>query len=192
MLCFSHIWYYSLQHLTGWWINLTFPTLISMVIHHISRPVGSATYPDVFWIKHTSKRKRRYSSFMTGKEFSEFQVEPVSGGTPESGHVIWERVWKLQVERKCFYHSRAIQLGLGLIWGCFIFGHMVQVFACRKGRCMQEVRVSTLILTSAYGSEVWSIFWRKIIKHWIPLENYAFLFFTFISCLCICPFLLSE
>ena len=145
-----------------------------------------------FWIKHTSKRKRRYSSFMMGKEFSEFQVEPVSGGTPESGHVIWERVWKLQVERKCFYHSRAIQLGLGLIWGCFMYGHMVQVFACHKGRGLQEVRVSTLILTSAYGSEVWSIFWRKIIKHWILLKNYAFLFFTFISCLCICPFLLSE
>ena len=113
---------------------------------------------------------------MMGKEFSEFQVDPVSGGTPESGQGIWERVWRLQLERKCFYPSRDIQLGLGLIWGCFIFGHMVQVFACRKGRGLQEVRVSTLILTSAYGSEVWSIFWREIIKHWILLENYSFLF----------------
>ena len=113
---------------------------------------------------------------MMGKEFSEFQVDPVSGGTPESGQGIWERVWRLQLERKCFYPSRDVQLGLGLIWGCFIFGHMVQVFACRKGRGLQEVRVSTLILTSAYGSEVWSIFWREIIKHWILLENYSFLF----------------
>jgi len=29
---------------------------------------------------------------MTGKEFSEFQVEPASGGTPELGQAIWERV----------------------------------------------------------------------------------------------------
>ena len=113
---------------------------------------------------------------MMGKEFSEFQVEPVSGGTPESGQAIWQRVWKFQLERKCFYATRHVQLGLGLIWGCFIYGHMVQVFACRKERGLQEVRVSTLILTSAYGSEVWSIFWRKIIKHWILLENYSFLF----------------
>ena len=127
-----------------------------------------------------------------GNEFLEFQVEPVSGGTPESGQAIWERVWKFQLDRKCFYPSRDIQLGLGLIWGCFIYGHMVQVFACRKERGLQEVRVSTLILTSAYGSGVWCIFWRKIIKHWILLENYSFLFFTFISCLCLCPFLLSE
>ena len=47
---------------------------------------------DVVWIRHTSKTKRRYSSFMMGKEFSEFQLEPVSGGTPESGQAIWERV----------------------------------------------------------------------------------------------------
>ena len=113
---------------------------------------------------------------MMGNEFTEFKVDPVSGCTPESGQGIWERVWRLQVERKCFYPSRDIQLGLGLIWGCFIFGHMVQVFACRKGRGLQEVRVSTLILTSAYGSEVWSIFWREIIEHWILLENYSFLF----------------
>ena len=113
---------------------------------------------------------------MMGKEFSEFQVDPVSGCTPESGQAIWERVWRLQLERKCFYPSRDIQLGLGLIWGCFIFGHMVQVFACRKGRGLQEVRVSTLILTSAYGSEVWCTFGGKIIKHWILLENYSFLF----------------
>ena len=148
--------------------------------------------PDVVWIRCTSKRKKRYSSFMRRKEFSEFQVEPVSGGTPESGQVIWERVWKLQLERKCFYPTRDVHLGLGLIWGCFMYGHMVQVFACHKGRGLQEVRVSTLILTSAYGSEVWCIFWRKIMKHWILLENYSFLFFTFISCLCLCPFLLSE
>ena len=113
---------------------------------------------------------------MMGKEFSEFQVEPVSGGTPESGQAIWQRVWKLQLERKCFYPTRHVQLGLGLIWGCFIYGHMVQVFACHKGSGLQEVRVSTLILTSAYGSEVWCNFWRKIIKHWILLENYSFLF----------------
>ena len=148
--------------------------------------------PDVVWIRHTSKRKRRYSSFMMGKQFLEFQVVQVSGGTPESGQAIWERVWKFQLERKCFYPSRDIQLGLGLIWGCFIYRHMVQVFACHKGSGLQEVRVSTLILTSAYGSEVWCNFWRKIIKHWILLENYSFLFFYFISCLCICPFLLSE
>ena len=48
--------------------------------------------PDLVWIRHTSKRKRRDSSFMMGQEFSEFQVEPVSGGTPESGQAIWERV----------------------------------------------------------------------------------------------------
>ena len=134
--------------------------------------------PDVVWIRCTSNRKKRYSSFMMGKEFSEFQVEPMSGGTLESGQAIWERVWKLQLERKCFYPSRDVQLGLGPIWGCFIDGHMV--------------RVSTLILTSAYGSEVLWNFWRKIIKHWILLENYSFLFFTFLSCLCICPLLLSE
>ena len=29
---------------------------------------------------------------MMGKEFTEFQVDPVSGGTPESGQAIWERV----------------------------------------------------------------------------------------------------
>jgi len=148
--------------------------------------------PDVVWIKHTSKRKRRYSSFMMGKEFLEFQVVQVSGGTPESGQAIWERVWKFQLERKCFDPTRHVQLGLGLIWGCFIYQHMVQVFACHKGSGLQEVRVSTLILTSAYGSEAWCIFWRKIMKHWILLENYSFLFFTFISGLCICPFLLSE
>ena len=34
-----------------------------------------------------------------------------------------------------------------------------------KERGLQEVRVSTLILSSAYGSEVWKIFWRKIIKY---------------------------
>ena len=132
--------------------------------------------PNVVWIKHTSKRKGSYSSFMMGKEFSEFQVEPVSGGTPESGQVIWQRVWKLQLERKCFYPTRHVQLGLGLIWGCFIYGHMVQVFACHKGSGLQEVRVSTMILTSAYASEVWCIFWGKIIKYWILLENYSFLF----------------
>ena len=48
--------------------------------------------PDVVWMRHTSKRKRRYSSFMMGKEFSELQVEPVSGGTPESGQAVWQRV----------------------------------------------------------------------------------------------------
>ena len=148
--------------------------------------------PYVVWIRHTNKRKRRYSSFMMGKEFSEFQVEPVSGGTPESVQAIWQRVWKLQLERKCFYPTRHVQLGLGLIWGCFIYGHMVQVFACHKGRGLQEVRISILILTSAYVSEVWCIFEGKIIKHWILLENYSFLFFTFLSCLCICPLLLSE
>ena len=148
--------------------------------------------PDVVWIRRTSNRKKRYSSFMMGKEFSEFQVEPVSGGTPELEQAIWETVWKLQLERKCFYPSRDVQLGLGLIWGCFIVGHMVQVFACYKGRGFQQVRVSTLVLTFAYGSEAWCSFWRKIIKHWILLENYSFLFFTFITCLCICPFLLSE
>ena len=88
--------------------------------------------PNVVWIKHTSKRKGSYSSFMMGKEFSEFQVEPVSGGTPESGQAIWQRVWKFQLERKCFYPTRHVQLGLGLIWGCFIYGHMVQVFAVIK------------------------------------------------------------
>ena len=161
--------------------------------HALYHPTSCICHlPDVVWMRHTGKRKRRYSSFMTGKEFSEFQVEPVSGGTPESGQAVWQRVWKFQLERKCFDPTRHVQLGLGLIWGCFIYGHMVQVFACHKGRGLQEVRVSTLILTSAYGSEVWSIFWRKIIKHWILLENYAFLFFTFISCLCICPFLLSD
>ena len=113
---------------------------------------------------------------MMGKEFSEFQVEPVSGGTPESGQAIWQRVWKFQLERKCFYPTRHVQLGLGLIWGCFIYGHMVQVFACHKGSGLQEVRVSTMILTSAYASEVWCIFWGKIIKHWILIENYSFLF----------------
>ena len=148
--------------------------------------------PNVVWIRRTSNRKKRYSSFMMGKEFSEFQVEPVSGGTLESGQAIWERVWKFQLERKWFYPTRDVQLDLGLVWGCFIYGHMVQVFACRKGSGLQEVRVSTLILTSPYGSEVSCNFWRKIIKHWILLENYSFLFFTFISCLCICPFLLSE
>ena len=29
---------------------------------------------------------------MMGKEFSELQVEPVSGGTPESGQAVWQRV----------------------------------------------------------------------------------------------------
>ena len=135
--------------------------------------------PDVVWIRCTSKRKKRYSSFMMRKELSEFHVEPVSGGTPESGQVIWERVWKLQLERKWFYPTRDVQLGLGLIWGCFIYGHMVQVFAFRKGRGLQKVRVSTWILTSAYGPEVWCNFWRKIIKHWILLENYSFLFLPF-------------
>ena len=52
---------------------------------------------------------------MMEKEFSEFQVEPVSGGTPELGQAIWQRVLKLQLERKCFYPRREIQLGLGLI-----------------------------------------------------------------------------
>ena len=146
--------------------------------------------PDVVWLRHTSKRKGRYSSFMMGKEFLEFQ--PVPGDTPESWQETWKRVWKLHLERKCFYPSRDVQLGLGLIWGCFIYGHMVQVFACRKERGLQEVRVSTFILSSAYGSEVWEIFWRKIIKYWILLENYSFLFFTFISFLSICAFLLSE
>ena len=61
--------------------------------------------PDVVWIRCTSKRKKRYSTFMMGKEFSEFHVEPVSGGTLESGQAIWERVWKLQLERKCFILS---------------------------------------------------------------------------------------
>ena len=148
--------------------------------------------PDVVWLRHTSKRRRRYSSFMTGKEFLEFQIEPVSGDTAESGQEIWARVWKLPLEIKGFYPTRDVQLGLGLIWGCFIYGHMVQVFACHKERGLQEVRVSTLILSSAYGSEVWKIFWRKIIKYWILLENYSFLFFTFISFLSICAFLLSE
>ena len=177
--------------ITGWWINMTFRTPGSKVIHHITRLVTFATYP-MLWIRRTSKRKKRYSTFMMGKEFSEFHVEPVSGGTLESGQAIWERVWKLQLERKWFYPTRDVQLGLGLIWGCFIYGHMVQVFAFRKGRGLQKVRVSTWILTSAYGPEVWCNFWRKIIKHWILLENYSFLFFYFISCLCICPFLLSE
>ena len=48
--------------------------------------------PDVVWLRHTSKRRRRYSSFMTGKEFLEFQIEPVSGDTAESGQEIWARV----------------------------------------------------------------------------------------------------
>ena len=113
---------------------------------------------------------------MMGKEFSEFQVEPVSGGTPESGQAIWQRVWKFQLERKCFYPTRHVQLGLGLIWGCFIYGHMVQVFACHKGSGLQDVRISTLILTSAYGSEAWCICWRQIIEYWILLENYALFF----------------
>ena len=50
-----------------------------------------------------------------GNEFLEFQVEPVSGGTPELGQAIWQRVLKLQLERKCFYPTRDVQLGLGLI-----------------------------------------------------------------------------
>ena len=127
--------------------------------------------PNVVWIRRTSNRKKRYSSFMMGKEFSEFQVEPVSGGTLESGQAIWERVWKFQLERKCFYPSRDVQLGLGLIWGCFIYQHMVQVFACRKGSGLQDVRISTLTLTSAYGSEAWCICWRQILEHCILLEN---------------------
>ena len=113
---------------------------------------------------------------MMGKQFLEFQVVQVSGGTPESGQAIWERVWKFQLERKCFYPSRDIQLGLGLIWGCFIYRHMVQVFACHKGSGLQEVRVSTLILTSAYGSEVWFIFLEK--NHW-ALNSIRELFISF-------------
>ena len=171
-------------------LGLPYPMLQGHPPYH---PTSSICHlPDVVWIRHTSKRKRTYSSFMMGKEFSEFLVEAISGGTPESGQAIWKRVWKLQLERKGFYPSRDVQLGLGLIWGYFIYGHMVQVFASHKGRCLQEVRVSTLILISSYGSEVWCNFWRKIIKHWILLENYSFLFFTFISCLCIFPFLLSK
>ena len=46
--------------------------------------------PNVVWIKHTSKRKGSDSSVMMGKKFSEFQVEPVSGGTTESGQAFWE------------------------------------------------------------------------------------------------------
>ena len=171
-------------------LDLPYCRLQGHLPYHLTRCICHLS--DVVWIRHTSKRKRRYSSFMMGKEFSEFQAEPVYGGTPESGQAIWARVWKLQLERKDFYPSRDGQLGLGLISGCFMYGHIVHVFACCKGRGLQEVRVSTLILTSAYGSEVWSIFWRKIIEHWILLENYSLSFFTFILCLCICPFLLSE
>ena len=89
---------------------------------------------DVVWIRHTSKKKRVYSNFMMGKQFLEFQVVQGSGGTPESGQAIWERVWKLQLQRKHFFPTSNVQLGLGLIWGCFIYEHMVQVFACCKGR----------------------------------------------------------
>ena len=185
---------FILFHLAHHWLmnqlELPYSRLQGHAPYHLTSCI--CHLPDVVWIRHTSKRKRRYSSFMMGKQFLEFQVVQVSGGTPESGQAIWERVWKLQLERKCFYPSRDVQLGLDPIWGCFIYGHMVQVFACHKGSGLQDVRISTLILTSAYGSEVWSIFWRKIIEHWILLENYSLSFFTFILCLCICPFLLSE
>ena len=74
--------------------------------------------------------------------------------------------------------------GLGVIWGCFIYGHKVtdpSVCLFCKGRSLQVVRVSTLMLTSAYGSEVWGCFFlllfflflRKIIKNWILLTNYS-------------------
>ena len=183
LFCLVHHWMMNQ-------LDLPYPMLQGHPPYH---PTSSICHlPDVVWIRHTSKRKRTYNSFMMGKEFSEFLVEAISGGTPELGQAIWERVWKLQLERKCFYPTRDVQLGLGLIWGYFIYGHMVQVFACHKGRCLQDVRVSTLILSSSYGSEFWSNFWRKIIKHWILLENYSFLFFTFISCLWIFPFLLSK
>ena len=129
---------------------------------------------------------------MMGKEFSEFQVEPVSGGTPESGQAIWQRVWKLQLERKCFYPIRDVQLGLGLFEDVPPMDTWSKCLPVEKKEVCRKSGFPHWFSLLLMAFEVWCIFWRKISKHWILLENYSFLFITFISCLFICPFLLSE
>ena len=85
---------FILFHLAHHWLmnqlELPYSRLQGHAPYHLTSCI--CHLPNVVWIRHTSKRKRRYSSFMMGKQFLEFQVVQVSGGTPESGQAIWERV----------------------------------------------------------------------------------------------------
>ena len=49
---------------------------------------------------------------MMGKEFSEFQVEPVSGGTPESGQRIWKSL-KISAGKKVLLYYQTCSAGPG-------------------------------------------------------------------------------
>ena len=52
---------------------------------------------------------------MTGKELLEFQAEPVSRGTPESGQAIGKEFQNFSWKESAFIPTRDVQLGLGLI-----------------------------------------------------------------------------
>ena len=59
--------------------------------------------PDVVWIRHMSKRKRRYRSLMMEEELSGFQVHTaMSDGTPELGRQSGKE-FDQQVDRKDLY-----------------------------------------------------------------------------------------
>ena len=101
--------------------------------------------PDVIWIRHMSKRKRRYRSLMMEEELSGFQVDPaVSDGTPELGRRSGKE-FDQQVERKDLYSD--------WWWYCAQSGWTL----CNPVEC------------SPLGSSVYGIFHARVLK-WVAIS----------------------